>query len=73
MPRWVWTLCLGLLALPALAQSSLFPAVPASDDTATAPPQLRRAAPPPADASPQELETRGDELRADKSYADALD
>ena len=73
MPRWVWTLCLGLFALPAFAQSSLFPAVPASDDTATAPPQLRRAAPPPADASAQELEARGDELRAEKSYADALD
>lgn len=73
MPRWAWTLCLVILALPALAQSSLFPAAAASDDTATAPPQLRRAAPPPANASPQELEQRGDELRTEKSYADALD
>lgn len=73
MPRWVWTLCLSLLALPALAQSPLFAPVAASDDTATAPPQLRQAAPPPADASAEELEQRGDELRAQKAYADALD
>lgn len=73
MPRWVWTLCLSLLTLPALAQSALFSPVSASDDTATAPPQLRRAAPPPANASAQELEARGDELRTEKSYADALD
>lgn len=72
MPRWVWILCLGLFALPALAQVS-FPAAPNSDDTATAPPQLLRAAPPPANASAQELEARGDELRAEKSYADAID
>jgi tetratricopeptide (TPR) repeat protein len=72
MPRWVWILCFGLLALPALAQAS-FPAVPAPDDTATAPPQLLRAAPPSANASAQELEARGDELRAEKFYADAID
>ena len=44
MPRWVWTLCLSLLALPALAQSALFAPVSASDETATTPPQLRQAA-----------------------------
>ena len=73
MRRWMWTLCLVLFALPALAQSPLFPPAPASDDTATAPPQLRRAAPPPANASAQELEARGDALRGEKSYADAID
>jgi tetratricopeptide (TPR) repeat protein len=62
---------LSLLALPALAQNALSPS--ASDDTATAPPQLRQAAPPPADASAEQLEARGDELRAQKAYADALD
>jgi len=71
MPRWVWTLCWLLLALPALAQSALSPS--ASDDAATAPTQLRQAAPPPADASVSQLEARGDELRAQKAYADALD
>ncbi len=73
MPRWVWTLCFALFALPALAQNPLVPAVPASDDTATAPPQLLRAAPPPANATAEELEARGDQLRAEKSYADAID
>ena len=73
MPRWLWTLCLSLLALPALAQSTLSPSVSASDDTATAPTQLRQAAPPSANASADELEDRGDELRARKAYPDALD
>jgi len=73
MPRWVWTLCFALFALPAFAQNPLVPPVPPSDDTATAPPQLLRAAPPPANASAEELETRGDILRAEKAYADAID
>lgn len=73
MPRWVWTLCLSLLALPALAQSALPPSLSDSDDAATAPTQLRQVAPPPAGASAQQLEERGDELRAQKAYADALD
>jgi tetratricopeptide (TPR) repeat protein len=34
---------------------------------------LRQAAPPPANASAQELESQGDQLRAEKAYADALD
>lgn len=72
MPRWVWILCLGLFAFPALAQTPLFPAPP-SDETATAPPQLRRAAPPSPDSSARELEEQGDQLRAEKAYADALD
>jgi tetratricopeptide (TPR) repeat protein len=73
MPRWIWTLCLGLFTLPAFTQSALFPAVPRSEETATAPPQLRRAAPPPPDASAHDLEVSGDDLRAEKSFADALD
>ena len=72
MPRWVWILSLTLFALPALAQSS-FPVVPPSSDTATAPPQLLRATPPSPNASAQELEARGDELRSQKAYADAID
>ncbi len=34
---------------------------------------MRRAEPPAADASVAELEERGDTLRAEKSYLDALD
>jgi tetratricopeptide (TPR) repeat protein len=37
------------------------------------PPNLRRAAPPSATASLEELEKRGDELRVEKDYLDALD
>jgi tetratricopeptide (TPR) repeat protein len=37
------------------------------------PPPLRRAAPPASNASAEELDTRGDELRGQKAYLDALD
>lgn len=38
-----------------------------------APDQMRRAEPPPADATARQLEIRADILRAQKAYADALD
>lgn len=37
------------------------------------PPTIRRAQPPAPDASVEELEKRGDELRTEKNYLDALD
>jgi len=37
------------------------------------PPTMRRAAPPSATATAEELEKRGDELRVEKDYLDALD
>jgi tetratricopeptide (TPR) repeat protein len=37
------------------------------------PPTIRRAEPPAATASVEELERRGDELRSQKAYLDALD
>ncbi len=36
-------------------------------------PPMRQIQSPPSDASPQELEKRGDELRAQKAYLDAID
>jgi tetratricopeptide (TPR) repeat protein len=45
----------------------------ASETTATTPDVLRRVPPPSPDMSPAELERRGDELRALKSYPDAID
>ncbi len=48
-------------------------AAPAGDNSATTPEQLRRAGPPPANASAAELENLGDGLRYQKAYADALD
>jgi tetratricopeptide (TPR) repeat protein len=62
---------------PAQAQSPM-PA-PAARQTnsgntaATVPQQLRRAEPPSPDMSEPQLEARGDVLREEKSYADALD
>ncbi len=43
------------------------------DQVQVAAPQIRRADPPAGNASVSELEARGDELRAEKSYLDALD
>lgn len=50
--------------------------VVAQDATQTipiTPPPTRRIEPPPKDATPEDLEERGDELRAEKAYLDALD
>jgi tetratricopeptide (TPR) repeat protein len=44
-----------------------------TDQVQVSPPQIRRADPPTISASVTELEHRGDELRAEKSYLDALD
>lgn len=41
--------------------------------TAIAPPQIRRVEPPPADATVAQLEERGDELKQQKAYVDAID
>ena len=59
---------LFLMAVPlAGAQQSQQPTA------AVAPQQIRRAEPPPADATVAQLEQRADELRAEKAYADSLD
>jgi len=60
-------LILGLFAIPVLQAQS------ASDQVQVNPPSLRRAEPPAANASAAELESRGDELRAQKAYLDAID
>ena len=54
-----------LLVLPVQAQNS--------EQLEVGPPPLQRVAPPPAQASPEELERRGDELRTEKNYLDAID
>ncbi|MFZ0563984.1 MAG: tetratricopeptide repeat protein [Terriglobales bacterium] len=54
-----------LLVIPVQAQSS--------EQVEVGPPPLHRVAPPPAQASPAELESRGDELRTEKNYLDAVD
>jgi tetratricopeptide (TPR) repeat protein len=57
---------------PALAQQSSSSS-PISSERLQVSPPLRRAEPPAASATPEELEQRGDQLRAEKSYLDALD
>ncbi len=56
---------------------SFVSAVQAQDSNAelvqVSPPTIRRAQPPTATATAEELENRGDELRAEKAYLDALD
>lgn len=59
-------LCLvSLSTLPAPAQNS--------EQVEVGPPPLRRAEPPRAGANREELEKRGDDLRTDKNFLDALD
>lgn len=55
----------ALLILPSQAQNS--------EQLEVGPPPLHRAAPPAPGASSEELEKRGDDLRADKDFLDALD
>lgn len=54
-----------LLTLPAFSQNT--------EMVQVSPPPIRRAEPPAPSASAVELEGRGDQLRAEKSYLDAMD
>src|SRR5258708_12782765 len=55
----------ALLVLPLQAQNS--------EQVEVGPPPLHRADPPSPGATPEELETRGDELRTEKNFLDAVD
>ena len=55
----------ALLVLPLQAQNS--------EQVEVGPPPQHRVDPPAPGASPEELEKRGDELRSDKNYLDAVD
>ena len=56
-----------------LAQVHHFNQSRSSEQVEVSPPPVRRAEPPPADAAAAKLEERGDTLRAEKAYLDALD
>jgi tetratricopeptide (TPR) repeat protein len=58
-------LLFSALLLPSQAQNT--------EQLEVGPPPLHRAAPPAPGASTEELEKRGDELRTDKNYLDAVD
>jgi tetratricopeptide (TPR) repeat protein len=55
----------GLLVVPLQAQSS--------EQVEVGPPPLHRVEPPAPGATPEELEKRGDELRVEKNFLDAMD
>jgi tetratricopeptide (TPR) repeat protein len=67
MVRHYLPLVLSLCVLPALQAQSK------SEPVQVTPPPMRHAEPPPPTASRDQLEQRGDELRSQKSYLDALD
>ncbi len=70
MFSWIRITCLAflfcaLLVLPVQAQNT--------EQVEVGPPPLHRAEPPTPGATPEELEKRGDELRAQKDFIDAID
>ena len=64
---------LCLLAALICASSFALAQAHSTEQVQVSPPPLRRAEPPAPDASLADLEQRGDTLRAEKSYLDALD
>ena len=62
-----------LLVFAILIGPNLHAQVSSSERVQVAPPLVRRAEPPAAKATVEDLEQRGDELRAEKAYLDALD
>jgi tetratricopeptide (TPR) repeat protein len=62
----------GLLTLVAPSAAPLW-AQATTEIVQVVPPPVARAAPPSPNASPAELEAKGDELRGEKAYFDALD
>jgi len=62
-----------VLILAAFSASPLQAQSLPSEQVQIGPPPMRRAEPPAAGASSEELEKRGDELRGEKDYLDAID
>ena len=67
-------LCLSACALAQTPQTSQNYARDVRDDNiVTTPQEVHRVSPPDAALTPQELEIKGDELRSEKNWADAID
>lgn len=64
---------ISLLTLCVLISGAAWAQVSHSDQVQVIPPLLRTVEPPSPGATPADLEKRGDELRAEKLYLDALD
>lgn len=72
MSRSWFALAVAFVTACSFAQTQI-PLLNDSSETMTTPTQLRRIEPPSPSASSDELEQRGDMLRAEKYYADAID
>jgi tetratricopeptide (TPR) repeat protein len=73
-PRRAWIVSfLLLVSLPALNGICFSAQPPYADQVQISPPPIRGVEPPSADATADTLEQRGDALRAEKLYLDALD
>ena len=69
MRRKFWFLVLPILCAGQLLLAQSSP----SEQVQVGPPPVRRAEPPSATASPEDLEQKGDQLRGEKDYLDAAD
>lgn len=73
MSRSWFAFSIALAATCAFSQTDIPPITDSSSITMTTPTQLRRIEPPSPTATAEQLEERGDTLRAEKYYADAID
>jgi tetratricopeptide (TPR) repeat protein len=73
MPKQSWTKFTFLVCLIAFALPVLVSAQDTSQTMSVTPPPSRRIERPPADANAADLEEKGDQLRSEKAYLDALD
>jgi tetratricopeptide (TPR) repeat protein len=73
MPRRFQSLFLSFLLVIALCTITFAAQMHFADQVQISPPAVRNVEPPAADASPDQLEKQGDDLRARKLYLDAVD
>ena len=74
MPRRQWTVAaLFLLGFVAVTVTAVCLQPPTTDQVQITPSSVRAIEPPSPDATAEQLERRGDELRAEKDYLDSLD
>jgi tetratricopeptide (TPR) repeat protein len=73
MLSWIRFSCVSLLFCALLGSSSLSLQAQSTEQLQVGPPPMHRADPPAPGASPEDLEKRGDELRTDKNFLDAID
>jgi len=73
MPRRLQSLFLSSLLVIFLCTITLAAQMHFADQVQMSPPAARNVEPPPSDASPDQLEKQGDDLRARKLYLDSID